>query len=144
MDQDTLAVLTAYPQIYFACHQEHRTRARSASGLTSREAGVLAHVGDGVGAGALARHLGVAPSSLSALLKRLSGLGLVEDGPTADARQRQLRLTDAGRSALAADGVLDPDRVAALLGLLSPDERRQAVEGLGLLAQAARNIGEPT
>src|SRR5687768_4290131 len=99
MNADVYAVLRAYPQIYFACHQEHRTRERSAHGLTGREAGVLAHIdaAEAIGAGDLARHLGVAASTLSATLKRLAGEGLIEDAPAADGRRRALRLTDRGR-----------------------------------------------
>lgn len=137
MNPDVLAVLRAYPQIYLSCHREHRTRARSISGLTGRETSVLAHIGDGAGAGALARHLGVASSSLSAMLKRLAKLGLVEDLPTTDARRRRLRLTPAGSDTLSQDSVLDPDRVETLLNRLDPEQRRRAVDGLNLLAQAA-------
>lgn len=144
MDPDVFAILRAYPQIYFACHEEHRTRERSAHGLTGREAGVLTHidVAEGIGAGELARHLGVAASSLSATLKRLAGLGLIEDAPSDDARRRRVRLTDGGRAALAEDSVLDAGRVAGVLALLEPGDRARAVEGLALLAQAARRYRE--
>ena len=66
MDDDLLAVLRAYPQIYLACHVEHRTRSSSPSGLTARDSSLLAHVDDPQGSSpaALARHLGVAPSTL--------------------------------------------------------------------------------
>jgi len=143
MNPDVLSVMRGYPRIYFACHVEHRTRDRSVHGLTGREAGLLAHVADpeGTGAGDLARHLGVAPSSLSATLRRLETLGLVTlaaDG--ADARRRMVRLTDRGRTAVAEDSVLDADRVTALLDLMDDDARRRAVDGLALLAEAAGRL----
>lgn len=143
MNPDAFSVMRSYPHIYFACHVEHRTRARSAHGLTGREAGILAHLGEpeGLGAGELARHLGVAPSSLSAILKRLEGQGLITlAAPGPDARRRNVSLTDAGRSAIVDDSVLDAARVEAVLALMDDDERRRAVEGLALLAAAAKRL----
>lgn len=145
MDQDLLVVLRSYPQIYLACHAEHRTRGSSPSGLTSRDASLLAHVDDPVGSSPamLARHLGIAPSTLSAALARLEGQGLVRlDADSRDARRRVVRLTAAGREALARDSVLDPDRLAALLALMPARMRRQAVDGLKAMAAAARRLRE--
>ncbi|MBV9931698.1 MAG: winged helix-turn-helix transcriptional regulator [Alphaproteobacteria bacterium] len=143
VDEDAFEILRAYPQIYLACHVEHRTRRSSASGLTSREASFLAHLADmgEAGPAALARHLGIGPSTLSAALSRLCGKGLIESDPDPhDARRRRLRLTDAGRAAIVEDSVLDADRLAALLSLLAPEERRAAVAGLKILAAAARRF----
>lgn len=140
-DCDILDVLRSYPQIYLACHVEHRTRGSSPSGLTSRDASLLAHVEDSVGSSpaALARHLGISPSTLSAALSRLEGEGmLVIRADSADARRRRVSLTAAGRAAIADDSVLDRNRAAAVLGTLSSDERRSAVEGLKLLAEGTR------
>lgn len=145
MDDELLAVLRAYPQIYLACHVEHRTRGASPNRLTAREAGLLAHIEDPGGASpaGLARHLGIAPSTLSAALARLAGQGLLTlDADPDDARRKRVRLTGAGRSALARDSVLDPDRLAAVLALLPADERRRAVDGLSALAEAARRFRE--
>ena len=145
MDDDLIAVLRAYPQIYLACHVEHRTRASSPSGLTSRDAALLAHVEDpdGSSPATLARHLGVARSTLSAALARLAGQGLLSlDEDEADARRRLVRLTGAGRAALVENSVLDPERLAAVLAPMPAAARRRAVEGLTLLAAAARNYRE--
>jgi DNA-binding MarR family transcriptional regulator len=140
-DPDILAVIRAFPQIYLACHVEHRSRADSPTGLTARETGILAHVDDpaGTSPARLARHLGVAPSTLSAALARLEGQAMLAlDADPGDARRRRVRLTAKGRAALAAGSVLDPERLAAVLGGMGEKERRHAVEGLGLLAAAAR------
>ena len=92
---------------------------------------------------AMARHLGVAASTLSAGLSRLAAGGFVTvTCDSADARRRIVMLTDLGRAALAADSVLDPDRVARLLLELGDAERARAVEGLTSLAQAARKMRE--
>ena len=142
---DVLDVLRSYPQIYLACHVEHRTRSSSPTGITSRDASLLAHVEDPAGSSpaALARHLGISPSTLSAALARLEAQGMlaIRSDP-ADARRRRICLTAAGRAAMAENSVLDPSRVAALLGTLAADERRAAVAGLKLLAKAARRYRE--
>ena len=141
IDPDVLAVLRAYPQLYHACHVEHRTRASAPDGLTSRDAGLLAHIDwtDGVSPARLARHLGIVPSTLSAALTRLAAQWLVAmAADPKDARRRRVRLTDHGRAAVAAGSVLDADRLAAVLARLDGADRRKAVEGLSLLAGAAR------
>jgi len=143
-ENDILDVLRCYPQIYLACHVEHRTRGSSESGLTSREASFLTHVSaGGTSPAALARHLGIARSTLSAALARLEGLGLIETQADAgDARRKRILLTAEGRRAIAESSVLDAQRVAALLGAMPEEERRRGVEGLRLLADAARRMRE--
>ena len=145
IDSDVFDVLRSYPAIYLACHVEHRTRASSRTGLTARDGSLLAHVEDpgGSSPARLARHLGVAPSTLSAALARHERHELLRlDPDPRDARRRIVRLTKEGRDAVGRDSVLDPGRVAALLARLDPDERRLAVEGLKLLAAAAHRLQE--
>ena len=144
MENDVLEVLRAYPQIYLACHAEHRTRASSPSGLTARDGTLLAHVDpQGSSPARLARHLGISASTLSAALSRLEGGGhlLIEPHGT-DGRRRVVKLTEAGRKAVSAESVLDSDRVAGLLARLAPRDRARAVAGLELLAAAARAMQE--
>lgn len=147
MNADILAVLRGYPQIYFACHSEHRRARSNAQALSARDASVLAHlsVDAPLRAAALARHLGIRPSTLSAALAELQALGYIARDPEpADRRVQRIRLTARGEQAMAAASVLDADRVALLLARLSPAERRRAVEGLDLLAGAARALGGVT
>ena len=134
------AVIRFYPQIYLACHVEHRSRANSPTGLTAREASILAHVDDpaGTSPARLARHLGVAASTLSAALARLERQGMVAiDADPGDARRRLVRLTARGRTALAAGSVLDPERLAAMLGAMDAEDA--AAGGRG--ARPARRGG---
>ena len=137
------AVQTWYPQIYLACHIDHK-RPRTSGGISPRESSILAHLDEPAGStpAALARHLGIGAPSMSAVLKRLAALGYVtQDVDPADARRRQVRLTAAGARAMSESSVLDTGRVRAMLRRLAPAERRQALDGLALLAAAARAMG---
>ncbi len=142
MKENILAVLRAYPQIYLACHVEHRTRQSSANGLTSRDATFLAHIEpEGSSPSALARHMGIAKSTLSASLKRLEEGGyLTLTTAKNDARRKCVMLTDAGSEIVISMSVLDAERVSLLLESMSTEHRDQAVQGLTLLAQAAKVI----
>lgn len=92
---------------------------------------------------ALATHLNVAPSTLSAAIARLVELGYISSDPAqADKRHRELRLTEKGEDAMAGTSVLDGERVAMLLERLDIAERQTALKGLGLLARAARELEE--
>jgi DNA-binding MarR family transcriptional regulator len=143
MDKLIREIQTCYPQIYLACHTEHRTRHGSTDGLTDRDSAVLAHVraSDGQNAAALAKHLGIGASTLSATLKRLTGLGLIKTpaSPT-DARKHQIFLTAKGEELLNTRSVLDAARLKKLLSTLTKDEQRRAVDGLALLADGARRM----
>jgi DNA-binding MarR family transcriptional regulator len=143
-DPDIAAIQRAYPQIYLACHVEHRGRASSPTGLTARDATLLAHVdAEGSSPARLARHLGVAPSTLSAAVARLADAQLLRvDSDPADARRRLIRLTEAGQAAIGEENVLDAGRLAALLARMTAADRRRAVDGLKLLAAAARAYRE--
>ena len=65
------------------------------------------------------------------------------DPPQSDKRQRELRLTEKGEDAMAGTSVLDGERVAALLDRLNNmTDREVALDGLRLLARAARELEE--
>ena len=143
-DEPVNRILAAYPQVYLACHVDHRTRASSRAGITAREASFLTHIGSaGTSPAELARHIGIGRSTMSAALARLESLGLVVIEPDGrDARRRIARLTESGQEAIRESSVLDPNRLEALLAELSDEERAQAVRGLELLASAARRYRE--
>ena len=132
-----------YPQIYLACHVDHVRASSTKWKLSSRDSSILAHLDDNRGTSprTLAAHLSVAPSTLSAAIRRLTELGYISSDPSqTDMRQRELRLTAHGTEAMAETSVLDGQRVAALLKFLDSEKRQIAVEGLRLLAAAARQL----
>jgi DNA-binding MarR family transcriptional regulator len=142
-DKAVLEIQRLYPQIYLACHVDHVRASSTEWRLSARDSSILAHLDTerGMSPKALAAHLNVAPSTLSAAIAKLGELGYISsDPPEADKRQRELRLTQKGEEAMAGTSVLDAARVATLLERLSEAEQQSAVEGLRLLARAAREL----
>lgn len=132
-----------YPQIYLACHVDHVRTSSTEWRLSAHDSSILAHLDRerGTSPKTLAAHLNVAPSTMSAAIARLVELGYINsDPPDGDKRQRELRLTERGAEAMAGTSVLDPERVATLVRQLEPEERVIAVDGLRLLARAARAL----
>jgi len=89
--------------IWGVSHGLHATSKRMEAdvGITGPQRLVLRIVGrrPGVGAGELARTLQLHPSTLTGILRRLEGRGLVEREPAPrDRRQARLHLTPDGRS----------------------------------------------
>ena len=145
LDPDLYEVQRLYPMIYLACHIDHVRSSSTKWRLSSHDSSVLAHLDtkEGMSPRSLATHLGVVPSTLSAAISRLTKLGYIESTPLAtDRRRKALRLTALGAKAMASTSVLNSERVRAMLSLLTQDERQTAVEGLTLLAKAARQLAK--
>jgi DNA-binding MarR family transcriptional regulator len=141
---DVYEVQRLYPQIFLACHTNHVRAASTSWKLSSHDSAILSHLdrSSGLSPRSLAKHLGVTPSTLSASIKRLTTLGyLTCDAPVNDKRRREIRLTERGAEAMAATSVLDRERVRGMLKRLKPADRRTALNGLALLARAARELG---
>jgi DNA-binding MarR family transcriptional regulator len=140
LDTQVTEIQMLYPRIYMACHTEH-TKARSSEvQLSARDSSILAHlsVKELTRPGPLAKHLDVAPSTLSEALHNLVSLGYVSSKTDPnDERRTEFKLTANGISAMKASSVLDSQKVAAVLNRLKPEERMCAIEGLRLLADAA-------
>jgi DNA-binding MarR family transcriptional regulator len=138
---DVRIVQACYPQIYLACHTRHTRRRSSTVHLSATDGSLLAHLDERapVSPSVLAGHLGVAASTLSASIKRLTALGYIARTARAgDGRVVELRLTARGAAAMQASSVLEARRVRSMLANLDVDSRRRALDGLALLADAAR------
>jgi DNA-binding MarR family transcriptional regulator len=137
LDEAVRAVQRCFPQVYFACHVAHARRHRSEHSLSDLDSTYLGHLDTSrpTSPRRLARHLGIASSTLSAFLKRMEGEGYLERKPAErDRRELEIRLTRRGEDALSAASVLDGGRLRLVLSRLSDADRRAAVVGLRVLA----------
>ncbi len=134
-----------YPQIYFACHVQHSRRRSTEHVLSAQDSGYLGHLDRSTSTSPrhLARHLGIADSTLSAFLDRMESLGyLGRKTSPQDRREVELRLTLRGEAAMQATSVLDLERLRLVLARLSPVDRRRACDGLRILAGACGQARE--
>jgi MarR family transcriptional regulator, organic hydroperoxide resistance regulator len=137
------AVMTLYPRIYFACHTRHIRDPQTQRLLSRHQASILDHLDEiePTTVMDLAGHMGVTAATMSLSIDRLERKGYVVRLKDAKDRRRvHVRLTTAGVRVREASSVLAPARVEALVARLSDDDRTRAIEGLGLLADAARGI----
>ena len=142
-NEDVAAFLRLYPQIYFACHRRHVRDAGARKGLSLNRAGILDHLDDvePTNLRSLARHMGVTASTMSLNVDRLEAAGYVRrERDRNDARQVELRLTEAGARWKQQQQGLDVTRVGELLKRLKGQERAKALQGLRLLAGAAAEM----
>ena len=133
--------IALYSQIYFACHTRHVHDPESGTRVSARQASILSHLDavEPTPLSQLASHMGVTVSTMSIAVDRLVRQGyVVRDRAESDARVRHVRLTAAGERLRAAQKVLEPRLVRAMLSRLSPADRRDALRGLELLGAAAR------
>jgi MarR family transcriptional regulator, organic hydroperoxide resistance regulator len=133
-------VLRCYPQIYFACHRRHVRDQKTKAVLSAHQASVLDHLDDVAGTNLLelARHMGVTASTMSLMVDRLEGGGYVaRQRSKEDGRRVVLKLTAAGTRIKRQQNVLEPKLVEAMLARLDEPQRREALRGLELLAEAA-------
>jgi DNA-binding MarR family transcriptional regulator len=138
---DVALVQRCYPQIYLACHKRHIRASSTAYRLSARDSSILVHLSETVPVTPteLAAHLSVRGSTLSAAIDRLGRLGyLRRSRMPRDRRNVALTLTPQGAEAMAATSVLDSERVNAVLARLSRNQRKRALEGLELLAEASK------
>jgi len=133
-------LMSFYPRIYFACHTRHVPDPKRNRILSSHQASVLDHLDEiePTGLLTLAAHMGVTASTMSLMIDRLARNGyVIRERDSKDGRRVGLRLTAAGVRIKSEKSVLDPKRVRAVLNQLTAEERRQAIHGLALLAQAS-------
>jgi DNA-binding MarR family transcriptional regulator len=111
--------------------------------LSAHQASVLDHLDDVENTSLLelARHMGVTASTMSLMVDRLERGGYVlRERSAEDGRRVDLRLTPAGVRIKKQQNVLEPDLVGAMLEHLDAQAREQALQGLELLAGAARDM----
>ena len=144
-DDDVAQLQRLYPQIYIACHIDHVRAVSTKWRISSQDSAILVHLDRerGISPRELATHLGISASTLSAYIARLSALGyLTSETSKKDGRRHEVRLTARGAEALSATSVLDTNRVSELLSKLKPAQRKEALRGLQLLADAAKKISD--
>jgi DNA-binding MarR family transcriptional regulator len=136
-------VLGALPRIQFACRPRETGATAGDRRVSPHQALILGQLdqSDPTMVTELAGAMGVTPSTMSLNLKRLRDADLVvcERDPD-DRRVMNVRLTEAGERVRDAHRPLDVDRVDAMLRALKPDDRRRALHGLRLLADAAEAL----
>ncbi len=143
LNKQVAQIQAFYPEIYFACHANHKRRKQVPSGLTPRDGSLLAHISalEGIETGSLAKHLGLAKSTLSAALHKLKSFGLIEfEVPAGDGRRRKLHITRRGKNYISETSVLETERVRKVLSKMKPAERLLALQGMELLAAACRKL----
>jgi DNA-binding MarR family transcriptional regulator len=119
---------------------DYHAEASGPAGLTQRQYTVLTAAGaaDGVSQSDLVRATGIDRSTLADLVARMISKGLLErERSTTDARANTVRLSDAGRQALAEGGKPAARSDERLLDLLPPKKRESFVKTLAALAAAA-------
>jgi DNA-binding MarR family transcriptional regulator len=125
---------------------DYHAEASGPTGLTQRQYTVLAAAGasDGVSQSDLVRATGIDRSTLADLVARMIAKGLLERERSAtDARANTVRLSDAGKAALADGGKPAAHSDARLLELLPPKKRESFVKTLTTLAATADAGGAP-
>ena len=119
---------------------DYHAEASGPAGLTQRQYTVLAAAGaaDGVSQSDLVRATGIDRSTLADLVARMISKGLLERERSAtDARANTVRVSEAGKLALAEGGKPAARSDERLLDLLPPKKRESFVKTLTTLAAAA-------
>lgn len=136
-------VLGALPRILEACRMRGMVDPDTGLDVSENQTRILRQLDDRdpTMVGELAEFMGVTPSTMSLNLKRLEEAGCIRRSRDPDDRRvMNVVLTEAGRRIRDRTAILDPARVAGLLGSLRPQDRPRALEGLALLAEAADRL----
>lgn len=140
---DVETLLECFQRIYSTCHVRNQTLGKMASAVSANQASVLDNLSTtkGVTVLNLASRMGVAPSTMSLTLDRLErGSFIKRIKDTGDGRRTFVFLTLEGDRIQRGQKMLEPERIAALLGTLPPGKRKPVVAGLRTLLEAASNL----
>ncbi len=143
LDAAVSSIQRSYPRVYHACHVDHVRRRSTRHRLSAHDSALLSHLDPDVALtpSDLARHFGVAKSTLTAAIQRLEKLGYLTRMVNAKDRRRiELRLAPLGEEAMEETSVLDVKRLQKVLLTMGTKERNAAVSGLALLARACRDF----
>jgi DNA-binding MarR family transcriptional regulator len=146
IDQAIERIQFAYPQVYYACHTRHLRVRSSAVHLSERDSAILVHLDRATptSLSELARHMGLAVSTLSEAVTRLETFGFLvkQAGHGGDRRHVGITLTPKAVTAVRAASVLDAQRLRAAMRRLSAAQRDDVITGLATLAQACRKVAK--
>jgi DNA-binding MarR family transcriptional regulator len=146
IDQAVQTVQLTYPQVYHVCHTRHQRKRSTEHHLSARDAAILAHCSaeTPIVPSRLARHLSIAPSTLSEALKKLDSAGFVRRVAAIheDGRLSGVLLTPKGLQAVRETSVLESNRLEAVLREATPADRAAITTGLTKLAEACRRYSE--
>lgn len=140
---DVEMVLECYVRIYFACHVRSVADPKKRSAISLNQANVLEFLDteEGVTVLDLARHMGVAPSTMSLTLDRLERGGfIIRRKDPNDGRRTMILLTGEGDRIKRKQKVLEPELIAAMLSRLSATRRKEVIAGLRTLTEAATEL----
>jgi DNA-binding MarR family transcriptional regulator len=143
ISEDVFRIQQCFPRIYISCHIQHERGKSNNTRLSSRDSTLLAHLSDDDHASPshLAKHLNVTQATISEAVANLIDLGYIRATiDENDTRRQRLNLTAQGRHAISDSSVLDSEKLKMLLLSMHEDQRKQAVHGLQLLAQAALSL----
>lgn len=137
----------AYPQVYLACHTRHQRKRSTVHHLSARDSSILAHLDQRkpTTPARLAAHLGIARSTLSEALKRLTHLGFTVHARRAAAAGERggvgILLAAKGATAIRETSVLEVARLRVVLERLTPAELRAVERGMSVLGSACTRSG---
>jgi DNA-binding MarR family transcriptional regulator len=145
VEQTIRVVQMAFPQVYLACHTRHERKRSTEDRLSQRDSAILAHLDEQSPTvpSRLARHMGIARSTLSEALKRLVVLGYVEGtstGKSSSARLTGATLTARGARAIRNTSVLETKRLHRALADLNAQDLKVIAAGMARLAAACREF----
>ncbi|MGZ3688651.1 MAG: MarR family winged helix-turn-helix transcriptional regulator [Bdellovibrionota bacterium] len=143
LDRAIRLIQIDYPRIYLACHTRHQRKRSTEFHLSARDSSILAHLDtdEPMAFAALAKHLGLARSTLSEALKKLERAGYVLKHPSADKRVIRLSLTEKGADAISATSVLEFSRLEKVLKSIPNRDLQKIVAGFELFAEACQKHG---